>query len=70
MGAAVRTSAPSAAAPASQRSRAAGSASSSRRSKSWRTTPNGNACSSSVDRALRTRDPNVRRAPARLVEQP
>ena len=56
-GAPVSTSAASAAAPASQRSRSPASASSSVRSNSWRTTPNGNPCSSSVARALSTRTP-------------
>ena len=57
-GAPVSTSAASAAAPASQRSRSPASASSSGRSKSWRTTPNGNPCSSSVARAPSTRRPS------------
>lgn len=56
-GAPVITSSASAAAPASQRSRSPGSASSSGRSSNWRITPNGNPRSSSVARALRTRTP-------------
>ena len=55
--------------PASARARPA-SASTSARSNSWRTTPNGNPCSSSVARAVRTRRPSCSPRERASIEQP